>query len=637
MHTAGVLIEAESFNDPGDWKLDTQFIHIMGSPYLLAHGLGKSVAPATTRVTLPSAGRWHVWVRTKNWVPGQWEAPGRFQLAINGRRLDHVFGEGDGRWHWQCAGPIESTDTSIELALIDLTGFDGRCDAIFFTRDENDTPDNSCEPMNDWRREHANVEDADEQHYDLVVVGGGIAGTSAAVAGARAGLRVALLQNRPVLGGNGSPEVQVNPAGGYPPGRYPKLGEIVQEVSPEVGHEPDTGKRFNDMEDRRRAVVDAEPNLDLYLDHHVYRVEAEGEHIAAVWAMHTKGHLRRRITGRYFVDASGHGVVGLQAGADYRMEPRERMGMTNYWRWRWADKAVDFPETPWALQLTEEMFPYPGDGPFLNAKGEQARPRFDHPLFFSPAKEGFKGQWFWESGFNKHPLDDLEAIRDHNLRAAFGAYNAVKNHGVYASLDVSGRAHATAQLYWMAYIGGTRETLQLLGDVRVEEEDVYAERDFPDACVPATWGIDLHYPMPLYAKHHPDNPFISRAHFDGRVDDSTGKWAESPRASVSGPMRGKHDPNKGYLFPYRSFYSRNIDNLFMAGRCLSVSHEALGTVRVMNTLGMVGVVVGRAAALACAHDTTPRGVYDHHLAELEELLSRPGDHRHGVARLEGTG
>ncbi len=626
----GILIEAERFADVGGWKVDTQFIHTMGSPYLLAHGLGKPVAPAQTTVTLPAAGTWHVWVRTKNWVPGDWDAPGRFKLAVNGEALAQVFGEGDGQWEWQSGGAVELETTEVSLSLIDLTGFCGRCDAIYFTQDAADTPDSSSEPMSEWRRRHAHVQEAVPASYDLVVVGGGIAGCSAALAGARAGLRVALLQNRPVLGGNGSSEVQVNPAGGYPPGRFPKLGEIVQEMSPEPGFEPDTSRRFNGMEDMRRPVLEAEPNLDLFLDHHVYHVETDAARITSVWAFHTTGKTRRHISGRCFVDASGHGTLGQAAGADYRMEQGGRMGMTNYWRWRWSEDEVTFPETPWALPLTEDMFPYPGDGPFLNKDGEQARPRFDFPLFFSPATKGFKGQWFWESGFDKHPLEDLEAIRDHNMRAAFGAYNAVKNHGVYASLDKSGRAHATAELYFMAFIGGTRETLQLQGDVLVEEADVYAERDFPDACVPATWGIDLHYPMPLYARHHPDNPFISRAHFDGRADDSPGtQLAESPRASVMGPMRGQHDPSKGYLFPYRSFYSRNIENLFMAGRCLSVSHEALGTVRVMNTLGMVGVVVGRAASLACKHNTTNRAIYEDHLDELKELLDQPGAYREG--------
>jgi len=140
--------------------------------------------------------------------------------------------------------------------------------------------------------------------------------------------------------------------------------------------------------------------------------------------------------------------------------------------------------------------------------------------------------------------------------------------------------------------------------------------------------------MPLYARETPDNPFISRAHFDGRVDDSHGRWADSPRACLEGPMRGAHDPSKGYLFPYRAFYSRNIENLFMAGRDLSVSHEALGTVRVMNTLGMVGVVVGRAAAVALAHDATNRGVYEDHFDELKTLLEKPGGYRHESGREE---
>lgn len=625
--TNGILIEAESFDDLGGWKLDTQFIHIMGSPYLLAHGLGKPVAPAHTTVTLPAAGRWFVWVRTKNWVPGPWAAPGRFTLAVNRTELAKVFGEGDGEWHWQAGDAVEIDSTRVDLSLIDLTGFDGRCDAIFLTQDEHAVPENSSDPMNAWRRRYGRVEDIHEARYDLVVVGGGIAGASAAVAAARAGLRVALLQNRPVLGGNGSSEVQVPPAGNYPPGRYPKLGEIVKEIAPVMDCNPDSTDRFCDAEDRRRAVVDAEPNLDLFMDHHVYQVETDGARITSVWALHTRGHQRRHLIGRTFVDATGHGTVGLQAGADYRMEPGDRMGMTNIWRWRYTDHEVFFPETPWALPLTEKAFPYPTDGGLLNMAGEPAKIPFDHPLFFAPASKGGKGDWKWESGFNKHPLKDLEAIRDHNLRAAFGAFNAIKNHGAYASLDRSARDHATAELYWMAFIGGTRETLQLLGDVVVDKDDVYSERDFPDACVPATWGIDLHYPLPLYARETPDNPFIARAHFDGRVDDSKGRWADSLLACLDGPMRGKHHSDQGYLFPYRAFYSRNIENLFMAGRNLSVSHEALGTVRVMNTLGMVGVVVGRAAALACTHDTSGRGVYAAHLDELKELLSQPGDYR----------
>ena len=628
MNRNAVLVEAESFEEPGGWKLDTQFVHAMGSPYLIAHGLGKPVAPARTQVTLPAAGRWFVWVRTKNWVPGPWEAPGRFRLSVNGQELPHVFGAGPGQWSWESGGPVDLEHAEATLSLIDLTGFDGRCDAVFFSQDEHAVPDNSSEPMTAWRRRLGQVDDfGGESSYDLVIVGGGIAGTCTAVAAARAGLSVALVQDRSVLGGNASPEVHVRPAGDYPPGRYPDLADIVREVSPDVPGAAESVEWFSEAEARRRKVVDAEPNLDLVLDHHVYHVETANGRIVAVWALHTQGRQRRRFAGRFFVDATGHGTVGLQAGADYRMEPGDRMGMTNLWRWRFADKASSFPEIPWALPLTEKAFPYPGDGGWLTEDGKVARPMIDHPLRPAPARKGGKGDWHWESGFNKHPLDDLEAIRDHNMLAAFSAFNAMKNHGAYANCDSRGQSHASAELTWMAYIGGPRETLQLLGDVVVSEDDVYSQRDFPDGCVPATWGIDLHYPLPLFARETPDNPFISRAHFDGRVDDSQGKWADSPKACVLGPMRGEYDRKGGYLFPYRAFYSRNVENLFMAGRDLSVSHEALGTIRVMNTLGMVGVVVGRAAAVACAHDTTPRGVYEHHFDELKTLLAKPGAYR----------
>jgi hypothetical protein len=621
-----ILIEAEAFEELGGWTLDTQFIHAMGSPYLIAHGLGTPVKPAKTTLNLSSKGTWYVWVRSKNWVPGPWEAPGRFKLSINGIDMEHTFGEGEGTWSWECGGEVQLEEPKVSLELIDLTGFNGRCDAIYLTQDPKDVPNNSFEPMNNWRCEKGRVEEKLTPEYDLTVVGGGIAGCCAAVSAARAGLKVALIHDRFTLGGNASPEILVDPCGLYPAGRYPDIGDIVREISPKM-KDRQSVEAFEEAAQARLKVIQNEPNIDLHMGYYVYSVKTEGEQITEVLAMSSKSTVTRCFKSRFFVDGTGHGTIGLKAGADYHMEPKERMGMTNYWRWRWTEHEVNFPEAPWALQLTENSFPYPGDGGWLNKEGKPARIQHDHPLFFSPAKKGFKGQWYWESGFDKHPLNDLEAIRDHNLRAAFGAYNAMKNHNIYSDLDTSGKSHATAELYWMACIGGTRETLQLLGDVIVSEDDIYSEREFPDSCVPATWGIDLHYALPLWAKENPDNPFISRAHFDGRVDDTKGRWAESPRPGLIGEMRAKHNPKKGYLFPYRAFYSRNISNLFMAGRDLSCTHEALGTIRVMNTLGMVGVVVGRAAALACEHNATNREVYEKHFDEFKELLKKPGEYR----------
>lgn len=137
-----------------------------------------------------------------NWVPGPWQAPGRFKLAVNGDELARTFGAESGDWAWEAGGAIDLDAAEISLSLIDLTGFNGRCDAVFFSRHENCVPDNSCEPMNEWRRRCGQVEDLPVGVFDLVVCGGGIAGCCAAVAAARAGLKVTLLHDRSVLGGN---------------------------------------------------------------------------------------------------------------------------------------------------------------------------------------------------------------------------------------------------------------------------------------------------------------------------------------------------------------------------------------------------------------------------------------------------
>ncbi|MFP6887714.1 MAG: FAD-dependent oxidoreductase, partial [Opitutales bacterium] len=153
-------------------------------------------------------------------------------------------------------------------------------------------------------------------------------------------------------------------------------------------------------------------------------------------------------------------------------------------------------------------------------------------------------------------------------------------------------------------MGGPRESRRLYGDVLLTEEDIVSKRDFPDGCVPSTWSIDLHYPKQQYAKKFPDNPFISYAKHNRGVDRSF-----------------------GYPVPYRCFYSRNIENLFMAGRCISVTHEALGTVRVMKTCGMMGEVVGRAASICIKRDSLPRAVYERYLDDLIELIKLPGKAR----------
>jgi hypothetical protein len=582
-HADPVLVETESFNDLGGWELDTQFIDTMGSPYLIAHGLGNPVADATTEVTFPKAGEYKLWVRTKNWVEKFADkvdasaAPGQFQVKVGGKTVEHVFGKSGAKWQWEDGGTVSITNLKTTVALSDLTGFNGRCDAILFASDPAFVPDNSSEVLPAWRRKMMGVSEEiiTEGPYDIVFVGGGYSGTCGAISAARMGLKVALIQNRSVLGGNGSSEVRVWAKGNTPPGLYP-VGDIIRELSDNASKSPGSYEEFEDM--KKEEIVSAEKNISLFLNHHAYKVEMESDTmIKAVDAFDTRTGEVRRFTARTFCDTTGHGTVGKMAGADYEAAEKGRMGMSNMWAWENTDAPQTFPDVTWALPLTENDFPYP---------------------------KKFHAEWFWESGYDKDPLLDLEEIRDWNLLAGFGAWNAMKNKGVYDRYDPDMLAHKNARLTWMAYVGGTRETLQLLGDIVLTEEDIVEKKPFPDGCVLTTWSVDLHYPAEQYVKNYADNPFISVA------------------------VHGKGvDRKKGYPVPYRCFYSRNIENLFMAGRNISVTHEALGTVRVMKTCGMMGVVVGKAAAICAKHDVSPREVYYQHLDELIELLRLPGNIR----------
>lgn len=578
-----VLVEAESFSEPGGWELDTQFIETMGSPYLLAHGLGNPVADATTEVTFPEAGEYHLWVRTKNWVEKFADkvdaaaAPGRFQVKVGGEVLPHEFGKTGAEWQWESGGKVSIGDTKVKIALVDLTGFEGRCDAIVFSKNPDYQPDNSSEVLPAWRRTLQGQPEAaiEEGPFDIVFVGGGYSGACGAISAARMGLKVALIQNRPVLGGNGSSEVRVWAKGNTPPGLYP-VGDIIREFEDDAQASPGTYEEFEDA--KKTDIVGREANIALFLNHHAYKVEKSSDtKIAAVHAFDTRSGAIRRFSADFFCDATGHGTIGLMAGADHEKIDGGRMGMSNMWTWENTEAAQTWPDTTWALPLTEADFPYP---------------------------KKFHAEWFWESGFDKDPLQDLEKIRDWNLLAGYGAWNAIKNKGAYDRYDPAMQGHKNARLTWMAYVGGTRETLQLLGDIVLTEEDVVQKKPFPDGCVLTTWSIDLHYPAEQYEKNFSDNPFISIA------------------------VHGKGvDRKKGYPIPYRCFYSRNIENLFMAGRNISVTHEALGTIRVMKTCGMMGVVVGKAAAVGKKHGVGPREVYYQHLDELVELLRLPGNMR----------
>ena len=591
-----VFVEAESLTSPGGWKLDTAFTNIVGSPYLLAHGLGKPVADASGTVRIPAAGEYRVWVRTKDWV-AHWNAPGtpgRFQLIVNGQPVAAEFGTKGAEWHWQAGGKVTLPAGDVKIALHDLTGFAGRADAILFSKDASFTPpegDALVAARSQWNSPKG-AEDQGE--FDLVVVGGGYGGMGAALSASRQSLKVAFIQDRFVLGGNGSSEVGVWAMGGTTRGKYPHLGEMIEEIG---DRSPDSPGRVDSFGDElKEQVIRKEKNVSLFLGHFATGVVMDGNRIAAVKAIDVKTGRAKLFRAKFVADTTGHGWVGAYAGATYRTEPNKRMGMSNMWFYQDVDQASTWPATPWALPL--EM----GDFPLL----QKSKAKIDDKPFM-------KAEWFWESGFDQDPIKDLEYIRDWNFRAMYGAFSALKN-------GPQKDKYALSELKWASHVGGPRESRLFDGDIILNKDNIVQRTEFPDGCVPTTWDIDLHYAREEYAKKFPENPFISRAAF-GYVDAS-----------------GKHiaavDRRNGYPLPYRLFYSKNINNLFFAGRHISVTHEALGTIRVMRTIGMMGEVVGKAAYLAVRENTDPRGVYAKHLPDLIKLMEQPGRMRRSDLRSE---
>lgn len=599
-----IFVEAESFGDRGGWVLDNQSMGQMGSPYLLAHGLGIPVENASTVIRVDHAGKYRVWVRTKDWVK-QWNqkgAPGRFELLLNGQALDTVFGTENVEWHWQNGGIVRLKAGENRIELHDLTGFDGRCDAIFLTSDLEMLPPDGEDELAIFRRNMlglpAHPEDVGE--FDLVVVGGGIAGCCAAVSAARLGCKVALIQNRPVLGGNNSSEVRVGLSGLIFQQPYPHLGNLVDELGPvgywnewEARQDPSSvrsrqilkilelhpekkihnaGPASNYEDEKKLSLLRSQKNVRVFLNMQVFDVKKDGNRIVSVVGKDLISGKEYTFKGRLFSDCTGDGEVGYLAGADYRMgreskdetgEPRapltaDRLVMGTSVQWYAEDTAgiSTFPDCPWAIRFNE-----------------------------STCIPISRGDWDWEAGLDKDQITEIETIRDYALRAVYGNWDFLKNKSQRKE------QFAKKKLAWVAYIGGKRESRRLMGDLVLKEQDILNGVQYEDAAFTTTWGVDLHYPKPIEGMK--DEPFLSYCD----VQDI-----------------------KPYPVPYRCLYSRNIGNLFMAGRDISVTHVALGTVRVMRTGGMMGEVVGMAASLCKKYNTDPRGVYEKYLSDLKNLM-----------------
>ncbi|MFO7937126.1 MAG: FAD-dependent oxidoreductase [Kiritimatiellia bacterium] len=582
---ATFMLETEDFAEKGGWVVDQQFMDQMGSPFLLAHGLGRPVSDAVQSVDIKEAGSYRVLARTRNWnaVWNSNAAAGRFQVLINGKVCGEELGGKGANWHWQEAGCIKLKEGAAEISLHDLTGFDGRCDAIILTDDRTFVPPDDIVKLEDFRYECGALKmPVGDKKFDLVVSGGGVAGVCAAVSAARLGLKVALVQDRPVWGGNNSSEVRVHLGGRVNIGPYPELGDVVNEVGPARSGNARPAAWYED--ERKKAVVNAEKNITQFLNTRAVRVETEGSRIKAVIGRHIETGTETRFTAPLFADCTGDGCVGIAAGAEYHYGREARsefneptapeksdsmtMGSSVQWYSNERDADVDFPDIKWGLDFNDE-----------NCENVKM------------------GEWTWETGMKYHQVDDFERVRDYGMMVVFSNWSHLKNHSRYKE------RYTKSSLDWVAYVAGKRESYRLTGDLILTENDLIKDIIYSDGTASSTWTIDLHYPDPENTENFPGEEFKSIC---------------------------KHIPIYPYPIPYRCLYSKNVDNLFMAGRNISVTHVALGTVRVMRTTGMMGEVVGMAASICVKNTCKPRGVYEKHLADLRKLMKNGvglgGDH-----------
>lgn len=598
-----VFLGIDSFSEKGGWVIDQQSISQIGSPYLMAHGLGEPVKDARSKFSIKTPGQYRVWVRTRNWTKLWYagETPGKFQLLINTNLLPVIFGTEESYWHWQDGGIIYLEAGTHELLLHDLTGFNGRCNAVCLTTDLESAPPNEKNELEAFKRNYCGYyQNECTLEYDFVVAGGGVAGIAAAVAAARGGLRVALIQDRPVLGGNNSSEVRVGLSGKIHLPPYPELGNLIDEFGPigywsiwDANKNPDlarskyvmdvvnknpekrihnAGNHKNYEDQKKKVYVENEKNISLFLNMHVIEAKMEGDYIDSIKAYDFLTGEHIVFKARYFADCTGDANLGYVAGAEFRMgreskhETQEEsapekednlvMGTSVQWNTINRNEKSDFPDCPWAVQFTEFTCRYK-----------------------------IRGDWNWETGFYRDQISEIEYIRDYALRVVFGNWSFIKNQGIKKEM------YANYALDWIAYIGGKRESRRLMGDLVLTENDIVRKVQYNDASFTTSWSIDLHYPV--VCEDFPEEPFISRA------------------------VQKKIEP---YPVPYRCLYSRNIKNLFMAGRNISVSHIALGTVRVMRTTSMMGEVIGMAVTLCKKYGVDHRDIYERYLDDLRDIL-----------------
>ena len=404
---------------------------------------------------------------------------------------------------------------------------------------------------------------------EFCVVGGGLAGMAAAVAAARHGTKTVLIQDRPVLGGNASSECRM-----WISGAKDDVHETgyVEELKLENNYR-NPQLSWSIWDSITYESVRFQPNLELILNCSVNDLTMDGRRITLVKGWQTTTQTWHVVEAKLFADCSGDSILAPLSGADFRIgrearnefgedfgpdeEDLKTMGMSCLIQARETDSPKKFIPPTWANKyLTDSDMPNRGHG-----------------------YRGLSNFWWIELGGEDDSIRDTETVRDRLLAVAFGVWDHIKNHGDHKADNWI--------LDWVGFLPGKRESRRYLGDHILTQQEIKAEGRFDDMVAYGGWPLDDHDP----------------AGMNGTGRPNTNYPAPSP-----------------YGIPYRSLYSRNVENLFFAGRNISVTHAALSSTRVMATCATVGQAVGIAAAIAAANGLTPRGVYESHIQELQNIL-----------------
>jgi len=425
---------------------------------------------------------------------------------------------------------------------------------------------------------------------DLVIVGGGMAGTCCAITAARTGLQVTLVQDRPVLGGNASSEIRLWILGATSHmgnnNRWAREGGVIDEILVENLYRNPEGNPLI-LDTILLEKVSLEVNITLLLNTAVHDLEKDGEEkIASVHAFCSQNSTSYILHAPLFVDASGDGILGFLAGAAFRMGAEladefdeafapdhgygELLGHSLYFYSKATDKPVRFISPSYAHKSLTSL------------------PRFRS---FNLKDHGCR-LWWVEYGGRMDTIHESETIKWELWKVIYGIWDHLKNSGEFPDM-------ANHTLEWVGTIPGKRESRRFEGDYMLHQKDVVEQREHADAVSFGGWALDLHPADGVYG----DKAGCTQWHAKGV-----------------------------YQIPYRTMYSRNITNLFLTGRIISASHVAFGSTRVMATCAHNAQAVAMAAKLCISHGLNPRDITAPHLMEtLQKELLKMGHYIPKVA------